>query len=90
VRFSNIYKSANCLNNNKKKIEIKTTERQTNYEFKTGEPLGVITRCSRDSYKRRHEKLDLHCLAKFGFCVGNLNLTNLRVLRMDGNFGCVH
>jgi hypothetical protein len=25
--------------------------------------------------KRRHEKPDLHCLAKFGFCAGNLNLT---------------
>jgi hypothetical protein len=30
--------------------------------------------------KRRHEKPDLHCFAKFEFCAVNLNLT----LRMDG------
>jgi hypothetical protein len=36
--------------------------------------------------KRRHEKLDLHCLPKFEFCAGNLNPTTFR---MDGNFGCM-
>jgi hypothetical protein len=28
-------------------------------------------------HMRRHEKPDLHCLAKFKFCAGNLNLTSL-------------
>jgi hypothetical protein len=35
----------------------------------------------------RHEKPDLHCLGKFEFCAGNLNLT---ILKVDGNFGCVN
>jgi hypothetical protein len=34
----------------------------------------------------RHEKPDLHCLGKFEFCAGNLNLTTLK---MDGKQGTV-
>jgi hypothetical protein len=34
---------------------------------------GVVTRCSRD----------LHCLAKFEFCAGNLNLTTLRMMEIS-------